>query len=802
MKHASIFIFAAALTLFSCAKEGWEETKTTGEAIKFTSYRQQVYTRADIDEFNFDEGTKYTLVAVQSAATEAAYQWVSKKGFVNQPQVGTESADHDISYTPIALFSRNEQLDFFGLVYGDAARTTAPALSTPSDNATPTAPLEEYAVDATKNRLHDLMLCNDKTVRNRTSSSGTITLPFKHALAALNFVVAKQDESGDMPEERQLEQVKVTEVRLDNVAKKADMNLYTGNWTWTAANVGSRVVYTGAAIPITPTPESIGDADILVFPNDDGVDNNAYVAANPYKYYTAAGDESANKGEQVIVTVKLEGLQEYDPNTGYKWMNKDLDSGVSVVDGACEISLPIRVYEDSQGNDDGPLHFLSNHKYTLSIFIMRNNVRIVAVSPQVYEWVDVALDPVTDPTHVATLGQPITFGTTVWMDRNLGATSADCETDWLHTLGYYWEHGRNIPFILDVEQFKQRGYVIESGIPRKTPGGAQVFGNENKMIYTWDKNGNKHSQGSDRTLVELKGNHTDYDGNYVAINPGDEGIYDFVFKVEGSVSYWYQTHAHQQDETDRQTSHYWLDVNNQPVPKGWRLPTIADCYSVLPEESWIWSNTTWTAIGVDDYPKYVDNDDAPIARRYLENYIYQFFRGSYKVDPNASASADYSNAVQTTERRVYGIKWQGTDKAYRYMIEEHIIPTKVNGYTPANAGFIRFSAFPASKTDKFMSNGDKKWNLQKFDWDHPSAYMDFPLQGQLYGTDLRFTLFGTDLKLAIMECKKRSDVSSWQPGDPDYYVSDAYTFKISNDGSGLYGRYPCTSSPTRLVRDI
>ena len=41
----------------------------------------------------------------------------------------------------------------------------------------------------------------------------------------------------------------------------------------------------------------------------------------------------------------------------------------------------------------------------------------------------------------------------MWMDRNLGAQSADCENDWYNTIGHYYQFGRNIPFILDIQKW-------------------------------------------------------------------------------------------------------------------------------------------------------------------------------------------------------------------------------------------------------------------------------------------------------------------------------------------------------------
>ena len=167
---------------------------------------------------------------------------------------------------------------------------------------------------------------------------------------------------------------------------------------------------------------------------------------------------------------------------------------------------------------------------------------------------------------------------------------------------------------------------------------------------------------------------------------------------------------------------------------------------------------------------------------------------------NKSATGNYSAPLYNDNNitRVYGIKYQGTSKAYRYMIEVH--QSNIH-----NCGFARFSMFPATASDKFLcdktgkdaiSTSDNsynlydqspKWNLHKFDWDHPSAYIDFPLQGQMEYHPMHLNIFGRDLKLRLMEMQSSTD---------------NYCMKLSNAGTGFYGTWHSTTCSTRLVRDI
>ena len=834
MKTKYIIFAAAAVLSVGCTKSNMDETQS-GDAIRFgTSYRTEVFTKAgpQTGSTNYDEGTSYLLFAVGSQSSASAYNWVTDNGFANAPQTGTESDLHAISYEPVANFRPGNSLDFYALTYGN---TTTPALDAAlADGTTPTITIGE-----TSDRLPDLM--HSKDVKNRGAGHGQILLPFDHATAALNFLVAKQDESGDEVASRRLEHVKLTGLSIENVAQTATMDLVTGQWTWTASNVGPRVAFpsgTTTSLDIPTDAVSVGDADILIFPNDDGDDtNNAYDPANPYKYNNPANDGSANKGEQVIVSVSLTGVEDWDlANNRYKPFNGTLVDGTVVTDGACTIRYPMRVYSDVDGSDAGPLHFLRNKRYTLSILVMRNNVRIVAVSPQVYEWVDVTLNPTHDP-HV--LGQPVTFGGTVWMDRNLGATSADCEHDWWHTLGYYYNYARNIPFILDVDQaaahyYVPKKYKNDSGNmvnntdqylcykdgpnkdkivygkdydPKANGSGTPVLAFDDYLIYTWNQNGQKVSRVESRTASQRNGYSLNMSaealGNIVAVNPGDKGSYAFIAQTvneaHGTGSglgttqrIWLDAHE------NTHIRNYWYTVKNQPVPKGWRLPTGKDVYSIMPEDNfhWFYDGRRFRQVGVatSKYPQHTSGT----AEQYCGDYVYQYFYGSFEV--NKSATGDYSTPIYNDNNitRVYGIKYQGTSKAYRYMIEVH------SSNVP-NCGFVRFSMFPASASDRFRSNKDSKdavstddatynlysdspkWNLHKFDWDHPSSYIDFPLQGQIEFHPMHINIFGRDLKLRLMETRD---------------MTDNYCMKLSNAGTGFYGTWHSTTCPTRLVRDV
>ena len=576
---------------------------------------------------------------------------------------------------------------------------------------------------------------------------------------------------------------------LKNVAKQATMDVVTGVWTPEAAS--ERVVYEDAAgKDILVEAKAIGPKDMLVFPT---------------------------YGEQVSVEVSLEGLELYN-GTDYVPMNKTFDAtGLVVTDGKCTVTYDLKLFDDVTGDVAGNLKFERNHKYQLAIFVMRDNVRIVAVSPQVYEWVDVNLDLVSDP-RVTTLGQPITIGGTVWMDRNLGAKSADCEKDWWHTLGYYYEYARNIPFIMDVEVAAAHYYVPT----RYKKDNGQYADNDahylcykdgaNKdkiaygtaetavaypdyLLFTYDQNGNKVSKYSDKALCNYANYGRVPDGDIVAINPGDKGTYAFIAPTVTKIG----------------KSDYWYDIDNQPVPKGWRLPTAKDVYTIMPENSfhWFFGGNRFRQVGVA-----VSRNTTGNAQTYAGTYRYQYFYGNFEVDKSAPKTQAWSKPKykgsgpsDPYQTRIYGIKYPGSAKAYRYMIETH-------DSDEHNLGYARVYIYPATPNDRFRSDKDEKdaisddegtynlyssnpqWNLHQFDWDHPSTYIDFPFTGcfnghyKIYGSDtphMYLSLFGRDMKYRLMETIN---------------MTDNYCMKLSNDGLGFAGTWHSTTGTVRLVRDL
>ena len=302
----------------------------------------------------------------------------------------------------------------------------------------------------------------------------------------------------------------------------------------------------------------------------------------------------------------------------------------------------------------------------------------------------------------------------MWMDRNLGAKSADCENDWYNTIGYYYQHGRNIPYMFDVDVWKTRFNTS-----------SKVSFSNNKfthgLIYSLNEN---HERISEYIPASGSGapesNLPYYD--QVAKNPGDVGVdYRFICGFNSWSSWARGTNNLQDPRNDV----YWDDVANQPCPKGWRLPTRKDLYKYLPEEFYsqaVWQHT-YTQGNMLKYDYYSGNRNS-----LGEEYKWKYFTAKFKAA--SSQTGEWSYPVPDEYSRVYLIKYEGTSKAYRIMIEQRKANTVDDGGVVKK--YVRISRFEAMSNDEFLISPDgKQWNLHKFDWDTPAEYMDFPLCGYI-----------------------------------------------------------------------
>ena len=693
MKRILTYICLIVLVC-SCGLEEMHIVPDNSSEIEFTSSRMRIITKAGDDAQKFDEGTRFRLFAVQNGT-----DW-SQGGIKFYNQEGVSDADGGIEYSidgKKASYDVGKNLDFYGLTYGSAG------MDVEVEGSAGTAPVVNLAL--ADNQFPDLMYSSN--LKNKNSASGLLHMEFRHTLAKLKFEVLKQNEAEDT--EKQLENVVLTRVVLKGSAHKAAFNAKTGEWTTTQTNDRS-VFESVEGMKVEASAQRLQnggkDIEMLVVPNNEEL----------YLEITVDVDGDTGTADQKTVE--------------YKLMASETDI----------------------------LKLVQNHEYTLSIVVLKNDVRIVTVTPKVYDWIDVEMG------EVAYFGQPVYFGGLMWMDRNLGAQSADCENDWYHSVGYYYQHGRNIPYIFDVDTYLAAPVSSFSFIKNGYEDTDQDLVFTLKVIYTHDNHGN-------RVTTVKNANHSSGSCLYgnVAINPGDPGDYSFVrgyIYLNGSSyvlnsSSWAKQNLDFLNSSDAvdvgsfNNNTFWHNVENQPCPKGWRLPGKSDMYSFMPESTklyWLDGYKSGDPLnrGIDtNLDGKITTDDDNQANYASGNknaanevYEWKYFAGKFKIDPSADKSAEYSYPItdKNGNGRVYGIKYEGEDKAYRVMFEQ-----RASSYSSRK--YVRISRFEATSEDRFkISPDDEQWNIHQFDWTNPVESMDIPLAGFMYENGLSDFGSGTILR--------------------------------------------------------
>ena len=558
-------------------------------------------------------------VAQFEVGTKYRLYAVNKEGGIElKGQEGIEQSNHTINYGSVISYG-SSPISFYGATYGST--TEVPAF--PSDGGTTIT--ETVKDDGT---LPDLMFSNN--LIDQTVSNGyRLEMDFKHAMSKLKFRIVKQDETEDAEAEKKLENATLTKIQVKGTHGTGSLDIVNGKWTYVEEEVDlSRTYYDNTTGMKVKTASQEVPGEMLVFPNE------------------------AN--EQVTISVTLTGIG----------------------DSEGEKTVDYRLMEiDEEGEEDGNFQFEMNHEYTLLITVLKDEVRTIAIAPQVYDWIDENRDN-------NYLGQPVTFANLMWMDRNLGAKSADCENDWEACRGYYYQYARNIPYILDKEKYD----AAANQIP--------VY----PFLYTYNQNGEKVYGG-----VAAGGNINNIPVKYpnIAINPGDKGLYLFIWDpARNGIWLYNENNNGEHSFIDK----YWTsDNNNHPCPKGWRLPTRADFASFLPEIRF------------------------PIGTWY-NGYQYSF---KYRAN-TLGYQEDEVHGTINGERAIYIIKRRGRPDCYRI----RILLKKSN--TPGKS-YYEFAYFPGNATMKFdgltteaafvesMNNG-------LFDWNSPSAIMQIPACGFIHTT--------------------------------------------------------------------
>ena len=530
---------------------------------------------------------------------------------------GIEQANNTIGYGSPLVYD-DTPISIYGVTYGTAASSPSRAPeNTPLD-------VPMIAEKVTNNSLPDLMFSNN--LINQTVENGyRLEMDFKHAISRVEFMIVKQDESKD--DEKKLENVTLKNITVKGTHRSGTFDIVKGKWNYGDSDELVERNYFSGEQDITTTSTEVS-GELLLFPNADN--------------------------EEVSISVTLGNLEGGDKTVTY----------------------PLRKVNE-EGEDAGAFQFEVNHQYTLLITVLKDEVRTIAIAPQVYDWIDENRDD-------NYLGQPVTFANLMWMDRNLGATSADCENDWEACRGYYYQYARNIPYILDKEKY--------DAAPNKIP----VY----PFLYTYNQYGEKVYSVDDVQTTVLT-SQTIRGRKKIAVNPGEDGKYRFISDVNNG-GYWMLDENGQEESF---INEFWTSsVENHPCPKGWRLPTKEDFASFLPEKQF---STPWSKVF-----------HAP-----------QRYRGSTL---NYMEELVYGNVGG--QKVFYIIKRQGRPDCYRIRI-------LMKESTITGKWYFEIAYFSGNENMSFMNLTTEEEFLASmqdgtFDWSTPSAIMEVPACGFIHPSTL------------------------------------------------------------------
>lgn len=572
----------------------------------------------------------------------------------------------------------NNPLSFYGVTYV-------------TKDEVPEANDGSLTITEMADRLPDLMYSNNLKDQTAAANGYRLRMDFKHALCKLNFRIVRQDESED--DIKELESVALERIVVKGTRESGTFDIAEGTWNYEGDADASyaRTYYDSTdGMPIKTSNENVkpDGGDFLIFPNE--------------------------ADEEIVVAVTL--------------------SGITGIAGDKTVEYPLRAVSET-GLDEGVFRFQSNHQYTLVITVLKDDVRVVAIAPQVYDWV-----PVDNDDY---LGQPVTFAGLMWMDRNLGAKSADCENDWENCRGYYYQYGRNIPYILDMDKYELA-----------VKGGNKTY----EFLYTYNQKGEKVYGGlqaaSTKTITNADGTTTKVPvrGRNIAINPGDEGIYEYIYDT-GSGTWMYAESGGE----DPFNNTYWMEgPENHPCPKGWRLPTKEDFATFLPDKTFN-TNPWYTGFHHLSYTGDI--------LKYPEEVIYGTING---------------------RKAFYLIKRKGRDDCYRIRI------TLKESKGDATKQYYEFEYFSGDKEMNFdgITAENQAKIEERYDWDTPSAVMQVPAVGFIH-PHIEYKLDGDGVNAILRTSQCSSGGKNWV-----FYLRNNWQFGLIDDSRRALG------DQIRCVRDM
>lgn len=647
----------------------------------------------------FADATTYALFAVVSPTGGSQRNWADPVLAVS----GTEANGH-INYSGANSFMERT-LDFFGMTLGDESPVYDNIMYDRMSGQSPKYHLKGVMRSSGRGTFYDFpdMRWGSVLGRNAENSSFLIEMPFKHSLSKLIIEASRQNVA-------QMEGVQITHIDFDSYSEGM-LDLETG--TVTAS--GTR-------------------QNILLYDNT----NNNPVDVDPIKLvqerFVLPYRPAENNNQALRIRVHT---------------NRPSIGNNGVVD--CEL---VTTAPDGTRT---PLELKSNVIYTIRLTVTTDEVRVVTIIPQYYDWIDDYLETVD-------MGTPVSFNGVLWSDRNLGASSANPTAtieEWNKSVGYFYQFGRNIPFFPNT--FRNGSADLETPLNTALQNGRNVYPAVN--LATWS------NPGYDIVWEPAPWNEQ-LDGWYLRAQDPEHIVWQMgEFPTGGNARNDRLLGFYNQKSNIPNAATHWNTQSTQPCPAGWRLPTQDDWLGIMPyspiagnialrvfdkaDESWQTPDATRYSEPnfAEDYKDIVLLSGAfspyPASMHGTPAYTGDFpllQRTETDCDPSPSRSTTYvisfdgedwnkytcTNGAITPNKGTYTYNWgvvyalknQGTNEAYRLRWRIVLVGSEAEQARNPRAVLV-IERYPASAQDRLSRDNVKT----AFDWSHPVERMYLPMSG-------------------------------------------------------------------------
>lgn len=647
----------------------------------------------------FADATTYALFAVVSPAGGSQRNWADPVLAVS----GTEANGH-INYSGANSFMERT-LDFFGMTLGDESPVYDNIMYDRMSGQSPKYHLKGVMRSSGRGTFYDFpdMRWGSVLGRNAENSSFLIEMPFKHSLSKLIIEASRQNVA-------QMEGVQITHIDFDSYSEGM-LDLETG--TVTAS--GTR-------------------QNILLYDNT----NNNPVDVDPIKLvqerFVLPYRPAENNNQALRIRVHT---------------NRPSIGNNGVVD--CEL---VTTAPDGTRT---PLELKSNVIYTIRLTVTTDEVRVVTIIPQYYDWIDDYLETVD-------MGTPVSFNGVLWSDRNLGASSANPTAsieEWNKSVGYFYQFGRNIPFFPNT--FRNGSTDLETSLDDALQAGRKVYPAVN--LTTWDNPGYD-------IVWEPAPWDEQWDGWIRRAQDPEHIVWQMgEFPTGGNARNDRLLGFYNQKSNIPNAATHWNTKSTQPCPAGWRLPTQDDWLGIMPyspiagnialrvfdkaDESWQTPDATRYSEPnfAEDYKDIVILSGAfspyPASMHGTPAYTGDFpllQRTETNCDPSPGRSTTYvisfdgddwnkytcTNGAVTPNDGTYTYNWgvvyalknQGTNEAYRLRWRIVLVGSEAEQARNPRAVLV-IERYPASVQDRLSRDNVKT----AFDWSHPVERMYLPISG-------------------------------------------------------------------------